>query len=166
MTTETPLTRTTPRGAELVGAALVGLAGTLLVAVLALVLTGGDARIPSTVGVMAGGSIALVFFLGGAFLVNAVATVQPQLTMMFALLTYTLEVVLLLVVFAALDRNQVFATQAEKGWVVAGLLVATMAWTVGHIRATTRLRIPAFEPVVGTREAGPETGVTREVGAR
>lgn len=158
MTTETPRSRTTPRGAELVGAGLAALAATVLVALLALLLTGGEERVPSAVGAMAGGSIALVFFLAGSMLVNLVATVQPELTMLVALLTYTLEVVLLLVVFLALDRNQVFATQGQRGWVVAGLLACTVAWTVGHVRATTRLRIPAFEPVDrprAPREAAP-----------
>lgn len=153
MTTETPRSRTTPRGAELVGAGLVALVVTVLVALLALLLGSGEARVPSAVGAMAGGSIALVFFLGGAVLVNLVATLQPELTMLVALLTYTLEVVLLLVVLLALDRNDVFATRGERGWVVAGLLACTLAWSIGHVRAATKLRIPAFEPVPGSREA-------------
>ncbi|GGF40991.1 hypothetical protein GCM10011519_13360 [Marmoricola endophyticus] len=144
MTTETPTThlaRTTPRGAELVGAGLVALGVSVLVALLATLATGPAAG----VGAMAGGSIALVFFLAGSVLVGAVAASQPQLAMLVALLTYTLEVLLLLVVFVALDRAEVFPTAAERGWVVAGLLGCTLAWTAGHIRATTRLRIPAFE---------------------
>lgn len=145
MTTETPsphLARTTPRGAELVGAGLAALAVTALVALAALVLSGA----PSGVGALAGGSIALVLFLVGSLLVGAVAAAQPQLSMLVALLTFTLEVLVLLVVLVALDRAEVFPSAAERGWVVAGLVGCTLAWTAGHLRASTRLRIPAFEP--------------------
>ena len=67
-----------------------------LLAVLTGALVGGS---PAALGAAVGSGMVLVFFGFGALTVNAVASVSPAASLLVALLTYTLEVVAVGVVF-------------------------------------------------------------------
>jgi ATP synthase protein I len=105
----------------------------------------------------------VVFFCFGALTVNAVSTVAPGASLLVALLTYTLQVVLLFVVFAALAASPAVGGAIDEDWVAGAVIVGTLVWVVGQIVAATRSRLPIYD----LPEAGP-VGVPhrREASAR
>jgi ATP synthase protein I len=123
--------------ATLLVTAGLGLVGTVLGA-----LVGGS---PAAVGAAVGFAMVLVFFGTGAVVVNAVASVSPAASMLVALLTYTLQVVLVGVVFAALDRSGALDGPVDRAWAGGAVVVATLVWLVSHIRAATRSRQPLYD---------------------
>ena len=123
--------------AALLVTALLGLVGTGLGALL-----GGA---PAALGAAVGFAMVLVFFGTGAVVVNAVATVSPSASMLVALLTYTLQVVLVGVVFAALDGSGALDGTVDRTWAGAAVVVATLVWLVSHIISATRSRQPLYD---------------------
>ena len=71
---------------------------------------------PAAAGAAVGFGMVLVFFGTGAVVVNAVATVSPVASLMVAMLTYTLEVVLVALVFAALDGSGALDGAVDRTW--------------------------------------------------
>lgn len=140
-------------GAEVSPAAPVAGLGTALVATGALavllgpaaLLFGGGAGLTS---VVVGVAVVAAFFCVGAGVVAFTASHIPTLALLVALLTYTLQVVLLAVVFAALDRSRV-AEQLDRGWLAATVVTGALTWTaalVGHaLRSVPRDTDPAAQ---------------------
>jgi ATP synthase protein I len=86
---------------------------------------------------------------------------------MMALMTYTFQVALVLLVFLAVSRSGAIGTTLFPGWLAGGVVAATVAWTVGQLVASARARIPVYDielpgPAGSSAEA---TSRTREVGA-
>ena len=131
---------------------LMGLAG----AALGAVLVGSSAAL----GAATGFGLALVFFGTGALAVNAVATISPGASLLVALLTYTLEVALMGVAFAALERSGALESAVDRTWAGVAVIVATLVWLVTHVLSATRSRQPLYDlperSPDGAREAGPE----------
>ncbi len=156
MTTET-LHRTRPAGARvLLGAALAAmLAGAG--AVLAGLLLDGT---PAASGALVG-ALLVVFVLGlGTLAVDAVAGVMPSASLVVALLTYTLQVLLMGLAFWVLSRSGALGTTLDERWLAGTVIAGTAVWLVVQIRSATRARIPAFEPAFEpvfepVREGGP-----------
>lgn len=141
MTTEAPRTRTAAGGHILVGAAgSVVLIGAAFVA-LAGLIDGGSALAGAAVGI----ALALVFFVFGTAAVNAVARIMPQASVLFALLTYALQVVLVAVVFIVLNSSGALDEQLDARWLGGGVILATLTWMVAQITFFRRARIPVFE---------------------
>ena len=80
-----------------------------------------------------------------ASFVNAVASVSPSASMLVALLTYTLQVVLVGVVFAALDRSGALDASVDRTWAGGAVVVATLVWLVSHIISATRSRLSLYD---------------------
>lgn len=154
MTTEskqdTPL-RTRSHGASpLLGAAA---ASTVLVATLAglgLALSGSA----GLTGALAGGGLALAIFLVGTLVVDAVARMMPAMSMLIALLTYLLQVVVMAVVVTALVRSEVGGEQLFREWFAGAVIAVTMLWLGVQVWLFTRLRIPVFDPPVRGEPGG------------
>jgi ATP synthase protein I len=142
MTTETkPHTLNSGVGA-LLGAASLALMTGLLVALLGLVIVGRTAAESALIGAAA----AVGVFAFGAFVVNAVAGIMPRAALMVALLTYTLQVVVLGLVFAVLGGLARFDEALERRWLAAALIASTLAWLAAHIAIVSRQRIPVYDP--------------------
>lgn len=109
-------------------------------------LTAGEA---AGWGALVGAVVAGFFFTFGTLTVHVVANLMPQAALMVALLTYTLQVVLVLLVFLALSRSGVIGRDLDASWLAGGVIGATAAWLIGQLVLFTRARIPAFE--VGAR---------------
>jgi ATP synthase protein I len=141
MTTETkPHTRNSGVGA-LLGAASVALTAGLLVALLGLLLHGRTTAESALIGAAAAAAV----FAFGAFVVNAVAGLVPRAALLVALLTYTLQVVALGLVFGVLGGLARFDDALERRWLAAGLIASTLAWLAAHIAIVSRQRIPVYD---------------------
>lgn len=140
MTTESQ--QDTRHGASpLLGAAI---ASALLVAALGVVglLVAGSAGL---LGALAGGGLALVVFLLGTTVVHTVASVMPAMSLLVALLTYTLQVVLMAVVVVALSRSGLTGEELSREWFAGAVIAVTMLWLAVQVWLFTRLRIPTYD---------------------
>jgi ATP synthase protein I len=132
-----------------------GAAGLLLVLVAAAVSGSAGAA-----GAAVGAAAVVVFFAFGALTVNAVSAVAPGASLVVALLTYTLQVVLLFVVFAALAASPAVGTTIDEQWVAGAVIGETLVWVVAQIVAATRSRQPLYDlpAPVADRRNGAEAG--------
>ena len=113
-----------------------------VLAVLAGFLVSGPS---AAAGAAVGFGMVLVFFGTGALVVNAVAAISPVASLMVAMLTYTLEVVLVALVFTALDRSGALDGAVDRTWTGVAVIVATVGWLVFHIVSATRSRMPLYD---------------------
>ncbi|MCB0907224.1 MAG: hypothetical protein KDB63_08925 [Nocardioidaceae bacterium] len=149
MTTETLRHTPNPGLRVLLGAAWTGLvAGGVVVLVAALT---GPA--PALWGALVGAGMALGTFAGGSLVVDLVAGRMPAASLLVAVLTYTLEVVLLGLVFWQLDTSGTLGDSLSGGWLGAAVIAVTIGWLVGQIVLTARARIPAFDLPSGSPSA-------------
>lgn len=144
MTTDAPRTGQADRdsGASVLlgagGAALaLGLAATLVGAL----VSGSEAALGALVG-----TLLVVGVLGfGSFVVNVVAGLMPAAALMVAMLTYTLQVVLMGLVFAILSSSGLLDSTVDRGWLAGAVIGGTAIWLVSQVVLTTRRRIPVYE---------------------
>lgn len=136
MTTATPGYRTIARGSAVLGASVsTVVAGAGLVALAALLSgTAGAA------GAFAGSLTVCVFFLLGAATVGSVVRVAPNLSLLVALLTYTLQVVLLALVFRGVSRSGALAAGVDAAWLGWSVIGCTLVWTTAQVLQTLRTR--------------------------
>jgi len=104
-------------------------------------------------GAVVGTGLVVTVCVGGALLVNAVAGALPSASLMVALMTYTLQVMLLVVAFVALERSGLLEASLDRMWVGATAIAATLEWLVAQVVLTFRTRIPTYDlrPEAGDR---------------
>ena len=125
---------------------LLGAVGAGAVAVLVLVVAASltDGR-PAVVGAATGGVLTLAVFTLGIAVVGAVARLMPSASMLVALMTYVLQLLVLALCVAAIDRADVGVETLSRGWFAAGVIAVAMLWMVGQLVAATRQRIPHYD---------------------
>ena len=126
------------------------LAAGVLAAVAAALLSGG----PAALGAAIGAGLVCAFFGFGALVLGVVATASPAASLLVALLTYTLQVVLVGMVFVALGRSGVLDKTVDAGWLGGTVIAGTLVWLVAQIVAHTRTRQPLYD----LPSHGPEAG--------
>jgi ATP synthase protein I len=114
--------------------------GVPLVALSALV-----SGLPGAAGAVLGTLLVVLFFGFGALTVDAVATISPAASLLVALLTYTLQVVALGMVFLVLRASGTLDTTIDAGWLGGSVIAATLVWLVAQIVAATRSRQPLYD---------------------
>ncbi len=129
-------------------------------AVLVLMVVAGltDGR-PAVVGSGVGGVLTLTVFALGVSAVGFVARLLPGASLLVALLTYALQLLVLALVVAAIERADVTGATLSRGWFAAAVIVVALTWVVGLLVAATRQRIPLYDTLttVGpTRHPGGE----------
>ena len=102
---------------------------------------GSDAAL----GALAGTGFVVAVFAFGSFAVQAVAQVMPAASLLFALLTYTLQVVVMALVFAALTDSGVLDGALDRHWFAGTIIAGAAGWLVGQVVLTTRARIPVYD---------------------
>lgn len=142
--------------------------GCVVVAVaLATVLGGLLSGRPAALGALVGGSVALGFFLFGSMVVAAATRMAPQAALVVALMTYTLQVALVALVFLALGSSGAVGSTLSGGWLAGGVVVATLAWTLAQLVATSRARIPVYDiDLPDFSRTSPEAGSGKASGPR
>ena len=151
MTTETNQVTRSNGSRVLLGATGGSLgAGLVLTAVGALA-----AGSPGALGALVGTALVVIVFAGGSFAVNEVAHVLPAAALLVALLTYTLQVVAMALVFVALSGSGLLDDTLARGWLAGAVIAGTAGWLVLQLALATRQRIPAYD--LHTTGAGPAT---------
>jgi ATP synthase protein I len=161
-TTERPRTGqprgTTPR-VLLVASACVALAVGV-----AVVIGATSSGATAAGGALVGGGLALLFLTFGSVTVYAATSLAPQSSMLVALMTFLLQVVLVAAVFYALDASGVVGDQLSGPWVAGGVITAAVSWILAQLVASARARVPVYDiDLPGTATSRDEA---REVGAR
>lgn len=128
-----------PLGAALVVAAAAVGSGALL---------GGSS---AAAGAAIGAALVCGFFGSGALVLGVVARLVPAASLLVALLTYTLQVVLLAVVFLALQRGGMLDGPVDARWLSGTVIAGTLMWLAAQLVAFTRTRQPVYDlPSRGT----------------
>lgn len=141
MTTATPGYRTTRRGSTVLGP----LASTLLVGLVAVGVGALASGSPAAAGAGIGMLMVAVFFAVGTAVLGLVAMVAPTASLLVALLTYTLNVVLVAVVFVSLKRSGALDGPVDPRWLGGTVIVCTMVWLVSQITVSVRARHPLYD---------------------
>lgn len=132
----------------------------LVTAGVAAVVGGSDAAW----GALVGTALVVAVFGFGTFTVNAVAALLPAASLLVAVLTYTLQVVAMALVFVALSNSGLLDGTIDRNWLGGTVIGGTLVWLVVQVMLSTSRRIPIYDlPERDTVEVVP-TGV--EAGER
>lgn len=147
-TTATPRVTRTGSASALLGAGL-AVAGIGVVATVVGALVSGSA---AAYGVLVG-TLMVVAVLGlGSMAVNVIAGAMPSAALIVALLTYTLQVVLMGLLFVVLAESGALDAALDAEWLAGTVIVGTLLWLAVQIVLTARLRIPVYDlPEAGAR---------------
>jgi ATP synthase protein I len=115
-------------------------AGAVLLA-LAAAVAGGDA----VIGVVIGTAMVCLFFGLGALVLAVVTRLAPAASLMVALLTYTLKVLLVGLVFAALSTSGALDGPVDPRWLAGAVIACTFAWLGAQVVGSVRARELAYD---------------------
>ncbi len=141
MTTATPGYTPTRRGASIIGPLVsTGLIGGSAV-VLGALVSGSAAASGAAIGTL----MVCLFFAFGAVVLGAVAKIAPAASLLIALLTYTLKVVLIGLVFVGLSSSGALERSVDARWLAGAVIACTLVWLIAQIVVTTRTRQPIYD---------------------
>ena len=147
MTTES-MQDTRPGVTVLLVAAATALLVGLAMMVVAALVSGTAAAVSVAAGV--GLVVSVVSF--GVFTLNTVASIMPSATVVVALVTYALQLVVMAAVILTLARSGLFDETLDRRWLGGGVAMATLAWMMAQIVSATKARIPVYDlPEAGAR---------------
>ena len=101
--------------------------------------------------------LTLVVFALGVAAVGFVARLLPGASLLVALMTYALQLLVLALVVAAIDGADLSAETLARGWFAAAVIAVTLTWVVGQLVAATRQRIPVYDTPSSTTPSSPVT---------
>ena len=120
-------------------------------AVLAVVVGSLVQGSPAAYGAAIGALIVLGVFGFGSFVVNTVAALMPTAALLVALLTYTLQVVAMGLVFVALSGSGLLGDTLDREWLAGTVIAGTLRWVVCQIVLTMRARIAIYDLPEGSK---------------
>ncbi|WKN47333.1 hypothetical protein [Nocardioides sp. Arc9.136] len=154
MTTETPRetarTRRDGGTAVLLGAALGTVVAGLAAAAVGALVDGS----PAAYGALVGSALVVVVFAFGSATVHAVAGLLPAASLVVALLTYALQLLVVLVVLSALDASGAVDDTLSRGWLAGAVICGALAWTFVQVALASRVRIPVYDLSAGDGATG------------
>lgn len=119
----------------------------LVCAGLATILAGR----PGLYGALAGALLVAAFLGFGHLTLQLMSVVNPQFQLGIALLTYGLQVVALLAVYAAFSKNPAWTEAVSARAVGVTIMVCAIVWSAGRVIAAGRERRPLFDTEDGRR---------------
>lgn len=147
MTTESQI-RTRSAGMALLGAAVAALVAGLVLTLVAAVVSGSTAALSAAAST---GMVVLVIGFG-VLVLNTVASVMPGATVLVALVTYALQLVVMAAITLSLIRGGMADGTLDRRWFGGGVALTTAAWMTAQIVAHTRARVPVYDlPEAGER---------------
>lgn len=141
MTTELQRRTTGTGGSALLGAAFLAFCLGVATAVTGAVVSGR----PALLGAIIGTLIIVGVFGLGSMAVDLVSRVMPAMSLLVALMTYLLQVVLMAVIFLELSRSGALDSAVDARWLAGVVIAGTLTWMVAQVILTTRLRIPVYD---------------------
>jgi hypothetical protein len=141
MTTERALSSRRTGSSVLAKAAMASVTLGVAAAVTGALVGGASAAYGAAVGI----AIVIGVFGFGSFVVNTVAALMPTAALLVAMLTYTLQVVAMGLVFVALSRSGLLADELDRKWLAGTVIAGTLVWVVSQIVVTMRVRIPMYD---------------------
>jgi ATP synthase protein I len=158
MTTERPSPRTagsSPRRARaLLGPLASASSLGLLLSVVAALVSGA----PAAAGAVTGAALVCAVFAFGAVVLGVVASVAPAASLLVALLTYTLQVLLVGLVYLALSTGGALDGPVDGRWLSAAVIACTLTWTATQVVVVTRTRQPLYDLPAGGGPGEPRGG--------
>jgi ATP synthase protein I len=106
-------------------------------------------------GAAIGATMVCLVFALGAVVLGFVALIAPAASLLVALLTYTLQVVLVGMVYVALSSSGTLGGSVDARWLSGAVIACTLTWTVTQVIVSTRVR----QPVYDLPAQGPEASV-------
>lgn len=144
MTTAQPTPR---RGRIVLGPLSVTAALGLVLVALGALLTGPA----GAAGALLGTALVCVVFAFGAVVLFVVTLVSPAASLLVALLTYTLQVVAVALVYVGLSRGGALNGPVDVRWLSGAVIAGTLTWTLTQVVTTARARRPVYDlPSRGT----------------
>ena len=164
MTTETRQDARRTGVSTLVRASIGALAAGTGIALLALVVAGEAGLLAAVLGTV----LVVAVLFSGALVVTVVADLMPSASLMVALMTYTLQMVLLAVVLIPLSRTEWAADRLDAPWLAAAVIAGALVWTIAQVVLATRARIPVYDLPADNSTPETPSGVSAgaEGGAR
>lgn len=150
MTSESRRLPVSPGSRVLVQASLGLIAAVVVTALVAFLASGADAL--STV-VTAGVVTAMVLAFG-SWAVHVVAAAMPAASLLVALMTYGLQIVVLTAFLALVTDSPQWGESILPGWFAASVIVSVLAWVVLQVVFSVRARVPAYDLPSRDKEAG------------
>ena len=141
--------RTTTVG-SIVRASVVATLAAGLVAVVAAATISGSA---AAVGAVIGTVMVCAFFGFGTMVLEVVTRLAPAVSLLIAMLTYTLKVVLIGLVFVALNRAGALDSAVDAEWLGGTVISCTLVWLASQIFFSVRARQPLYDLPSHTEEA-------------
>lgn len=128
---------------QLATAAVASVVSGAVAVVLGLAFAGGSGAL----GALVGGGVTIAVFAFGAVSVALAATIQPRAALAVALVTYLLQVVLLVAFFAGLQRSGLLDSTLDRAWLAVAVVLVTLTWSALQVVAWQRGTTPLSSPV-------------------
>lgn len=154
MTTETTERPADPGMRVLGGAMLAAFLVSGLVAV-AAALVGGPGAVA---GAVVGGFSLAVVMAFGTYVVHVASNAVPQLSLLVAIMTYALQIAMMVAFFLVLERSGALGESVDGPWLVGGVVAASLTWSTAQIWLSTRARIPLYDLPAAAPSRGQEAG--------
>jgi hypothetical protein len=103
------------------------------------------AETPGLWGALIGALLVTGFFTLGQVVLHSMRSVQPSLFLLVGLLTYLLQIVILLAVFASFSKHESWEDTISPTALGLTTIACTAIWTVGLVVASTRERIVLYD---------------------
>ncbi len=141
MTTETRQDARRTGVSTLVRSSLAALAAGLAISAAGLLVDGRSGLLAGLVGT----AVVVGVLFSGALVVTVVADLLPGASLMVALMTYTLQMVLLAAVLIPLSDTAWADDNLTAGWLAAAVITGALIWTAAQVLLATRVRIPVYD---------------------
>ena len=144
--------RTPDQGAAVLGGTfLLTAAAAAGVIGVAAIVADGDAAVAAALGSV----VTLVVMGFGSYVVHVASRAVPGLSLLVALMTYALQLALMIAFFLVLSRSAESSESVRSPWLVAGVVVAVLGWTTTQIRLAGKMRTLAYDLPAEAAEVGP-----------
>ena len=154
MTTETP-ERSADPGTRVLGGAMLVALGVSVVVTAAAALLGDSSAIA---GAAVGGVSLTVVMAFGTYVVHVASNAVPALSLLVAIMTYALQIATMVAFFLVLERSGALGESVAGGWLLLGVVAASLTWSTAQIWFSTRARIPMYDLSRSTPSRGQEAG--------
>ena len=147
MTTETRSSRPATGAGVLARAAVLAVLAGVALGVLGVVIGGS----PALMAALAGTALAVLVLFGGSLAVEVVSSAMPAASLLVALMTFLVQMVLMGLTFLVVSRSETIGRTLDTAWIGMAVLAVTLTWMVAHVVLTMRRRIPVYELPEGGR---------------